>query len=173
MPADSLDAMDVRPAGAEDASWVAECCRRAFGSTVVASGGRLLHPHLLAGLIAWEAGERVGVLAYQEEEGGAEVVLLAAEPPGRGAGSALLAAAEALGRGRGWERLRLSTTNDNTGALAFYQRRGWDLIALHRDAVSAARRLKPEIPATGHGGIPVRHALELERRLGRDDEEEA
>ena len=33
----------------------------------------------------------------------------------------------------GCERVWLSTTNDKTAALRFYQRRGWDLVALHRD----------------------------------------
>jgi len=157
--------MEVRPAGPADRSWVARCCRRAFGSAEVASRGRLLHADRLPGLIAWEAGRRVCLLSFMEEPGGAEVVVLAADPPGRGAGTALLAALEALGRVRDWERLRLFTTNDNAAALAFYQRRSWDLVALHRDAVAADRRLKPEIPATGQGGIPICHVLELERRL--------
>jgi hypothetical protein len=56
------------------------------------------------------------------------------------------------------------TTNDNAPAIRFYQRRGWDLVALHRDAVNESRRLKPEIPATGVDGIPIRHELEFERR---------
>jgi hypothetical protein len=45
------------------------------------------------------------------------------------------------------DRLRLVTTNDNIRALRFYQRRGWRMAALHLDAVDAARKIKPEIPA--------------------------
>jgi len=161
--------VEIHPAGPADRSWVDQCCRRAFGSAVVAAGGRLLEPGSLPGLVAWEEGRRLGCLAYSPEPGGAEVVLLAADPPGHGAGSALLAALEALGRTCGWERLWLLTTNDNTPALRFYQRRGWDLVALHRDAVAHDRRLNPEIPAVGHGGIPLRHALELERRLAPEE----
>jgi GNAT superfamily N-acetyltransferase len=157
--------MEVRPAAEADRPWLAECCRRAFGSPQVAAGGRLLRPGDLPALIAWEGGRRIGALAFEVEAGGAQVVLLAAEPPGGGAGTALLAALELLGRARGWRRLRLLTTNDNTPALRFYQRRGWDLAALHRDAVARDRLLKPEIPAVGHGGIAIRHALELERVL--------
>jgi GNAT superfamily N-acetyltransferase len=157
--------MEVRPAGEDDRSWVAECCRRAFGSPEVAAGGRLHRPAALPVLIAWEGECRMGALAYEVEAGGAQVVLLAAERPGRGAGTALLAALEVLGAARGWRRLWLLTTNDNAPALRFYQRRGWDLVALHRHAVARDRALKPEIPALGHGGIPIRHALELERRL--------
>ena len=72
---------------------------------------------------------------------------------------------EALGRERKWTRLRLFTTNDNTGALHLFQRRGWDLVALHRGAVERDRQLKPEIPALGLDGIPIHHLLELEYRL--------
>jgi GNAT superfamily N-acetyltransferase len=157
--------VEVRPAIPADRLWVEDCCRRRFGSAVVAAGGRLLEPARLPGLIAWEEGRRVGALAYSPGPDGTEVVLLAAEPPGHGAGTTLLAALEALGRLQGWPRLWLLTTNDNTRALLFYQRRGWDLVALHRGAVAADRRLKPEIPRVGHAGIPIRHALELERRL--------
>lgn len=157
--------MEVRPAGEADRPWVVECCRRAFGSPEVAAGGRLWRPGELPALIAWDGDRRAGALAFEVEAGGAQVVLLAAEPPGRGAGTALLAALEVLGSDRGWRRLRLLTTNDNTPALRFYQRRGWDLVALHRDALARDRALKPEISAVGHDGIPIRHSLELERRL--------
>jgi RimJ/RimL family protein N-acetyltransferase len=67
------------------------------------------------------------------------------------------------GVGRVW----LITTNDNTAALRFYQRLGFDLVALHRDAVDAARSIKPSIPLVGNDGIPIRHELELELRLTR------
>jgi len=157
--------MDILPAREADRPWVADLCRRYFGSAEIAAGGRLRPPALLPGLIAWEGGQRLGALAFEVEGGATEVVLLAADPPGRGAGTALLAALEALGALRGWRRLWLLTTNDNTPALRFYQRRGWDVVALHRGAVERDRTLKAEIPAVGHGGIPIRHALELERRL--------
>ena len=61
-----------------------------------------------------------------------------------------------------WRRLWLITTNDNTSALRFYQRRGWDLVTVHRDAVDESRRLKPQIPQTGDDDIPIKHELELE-----------
>jgi RimJ/RimL family protein N-acetyltransferase len=49
----------------------------------------------------------------------------------------------ARARELGCRRIWLVTTNDNTRALQFYQRQGWDVVALHRDAVTAARRIKP------------------------------
>lgn len=94
------------------------------------------------------------------------MALLEALEQGRGVGSALLGAVEELARRRGCKRLWLVTTNDNTHALAFYQRRGFVLAALHRDAVTEARKtLKPSLPLVGEGGIPLRDELELEQWL--------
>jgi len=65
------------------------------------------------------------------------------------------------------------TTNDNVDALRFYQRRGFRLCRLSPEAVDRSRRtVKPEIPATGAYGIPLRDELELEMpllRKGSDD----
>ena len=72
----------------------------------------------------------------------------------------------ALARERGCARLWLITTNDNVGALRFYQRRGFVLAALHRGAVDRSQAtLKPEIPRLGDHGIALRDELELERAL--------
>jgi RimJ/RimL family protein N-acetyltransferase len=79
-----------------------------------------------------------------------------------GLGTALLRALRDLVRAQGGRRVWLITTNDNTRALRFYQKRGFKLIALHMDAIKRSRQLKPEIPATGIDGIPIRDELELE-----------
>jgi GNAT superfamily N-acetyltransferase len=93
---------------------------------------------------------------------GWEVVTLHAARPGRGVGAALMAALLDRARQAGAARVWLITTNDNTNALRFYQRLGFDLVRLDRDAVTEARRrLKPTI-ATHADGIPIRHELELE-----------
>ena len=95
---------------------------------------------------------------------GWEVVTLHAARPGRGVGAALMAALLDRARQAGAARVWLITTNDNTKALRFYQRLGFDLVRLDRDAVTEARRrLKPTI-ATHADGIPIRHELELEWR---------
>ena len=66
----------------------------------------------------------------------------------------------------GCRRLWVVTTNDNLGALRFYQRRGFRLAALRPGAVDASRALlKPEIPSLGNDGIPLRDEIELELSL--------
>ena len=49
-----------------------------------------------------------------------------------GTGTALIEAVERLAADAGCDRLWVITTNDNTDALRFYQRRGFRLAALHR-----------------------------------------
>ena len=39
------------------------------------------------------------------------------------------------------------------------------LAAVRLDEIEATRRRKPQIPATGHAGIPIRDELILERAL--------
>jgi len=62
-------------------------------------------------------------------------------------------------------RLWLITTNDNLRALGFYQKRGMTLVAVYRNAMEAARRLKPQIPMIGQNGIPLKDEIELEMVL--------
>jgi hypothetical protein len=61
----------------------------------------------------------------------------------------------------------LITTNDNTKALRFWQKRGFRLAAVHRNAVEKSRKIKPEIPLTGNDGIPIKDEIELEMALER------
>ena len=93
-----------------------------------------------------------------------ELVSLNGDPPGRGAGTALLDAVKRHVVAAGASRLWLTTTNDNVAALDWYQHRGLRLVGVHLDAVTSARRLKPEIPEHGAGGVPLRDAWELEWR---------
>lgn len=62
-------------------------------------------------------------------------------------------------------RVWLITTNDNTSAIRFYQKRGFEWVGFHKDAIEESRKLKPEIPELGDDGIPIKHELEFEYRL--------
>jgi N-acetylglutamate synthase-like GNAT family acetyltransferase len=134
-----------------------------WGSTRMVSRGRLFDVLDLPGFVAVRDGEWLGHAAYDVRERELEVALLESVLPSAGAGSALLAACVDVARQTKLSRVWLVTTNDNTDALRFYQRRGFRLIALHVDAVTEARRtLKREIPEVGEHGIPLRDELELE-----------
>ncbi len=65
-------------------------------------------------------------------------------------------------------RVWLVTTNDNTAALAFWQRRGFQIVAVYPDAMTEGRRIKPEIPSVGLNGIAIRDEIELDHIVGAE-----
>jgi ribosomal protein S18 acetylase RimI-like enzyme len=91
-----------------------------------------------------------------------EIISLDSLVQGTGIGSALTDAVQQRAKAAGCQRLWLITTNDNLNALGFYQKRGFHLAALHRNALDVSRRLKPQIPLIGLDGIPLRDEIELE-----------
>ncbi|MEV6344815.1 GNAT family N-acetyltransferase [Actinoplanes sp. NPDC051851] len=154
----------VRPATPADDAFLLATLGDAFGGTRMAVHGELLDARGDAAAIAWRDDRPIGLLTYRDDgTGGWEILALAAAEQRSGAGTALLAWIRDLARHRAVTRLWLITTNENVDALRFYQRRGFDLVALHRDAVTRARELKPSIPLE-EDGIPLRHELELELR---------
>jgi N-acetylglutamate synthase-like GNAT family acetyltransferase len=148
---------------AADRARLAEVIAESWGSTRMASRGRLLHVADLDGFVAEDGGEWIGYATYEVTVEAMEIAVLASRGLGSGAGSALLASCVAEARDRGLRRVWLITTNDNTDALRFYQRRGFVLMAVHVDAVTRSREsLKPEIPVAGAHDIPIRDEIELQ-----------
>jgi ribosomal protein S18 acetylase RimI-like enzyme len=145
--------------------WAANLLEREWGSTLVVSRGRLHDALALAGFVAEMDGSPVGLATYRLEGSQCELVTINSLRPGAGIGTALLLAVSRTAREEGCLRLWLITTNDNLEAMGFYQRRGLELVAVHRNALEETRRLKPQLPLIGRHGIPLRDELELELRL--------
>jgi ribosomal protein S18 acetylase RimI-like enzyme len=131
---------------------------------VALSLGGVVDASTLPGWLAESDGQVVGLLTYLVRDGVAELVTINAFAGG-GVGSALLSALVEECRATGVRRIRLTTTNDNTRALRFYQRAGFRLTALHVGAVEEDRKIKPEIPSHGLDGIPIRDEIELAMEL--------
>ncbi len=148
-----------------DRDWVEAFIQEYWGAPVVVSRGRIHEVAALAGFAARRSGQVIGLVTYHIEGLSCEVVSLDSLEAGSGVGSALMGAVEAEARRQGCRRLWLITTNDNTPALRWYQKRGLRLAALHPGAIEHSRRLKPEIPLTGIDGIPIRDEIELEKIL--------
>jgi ribosomal protein S18 acetylase RimI-like enzyme len=161
----TLRRMRVRHSEAADRPAVEPFLAR-WHSARVARRGALVRPIEHPSLIAEDHGRLLGVLTYVIDGDACEVLTLHADERRRGVGTALIAEVRRLAAEAGCTRLWLITTNDNVDALRFYQRRGFQLAALHRGAVDESRaRLKGEIPAVGDHGIPLRDELELELDL--------
>jgi ribosomal protein S18 acetylase RimI-like enzyme len=90
-----------------------------------------------------------------------EIATLNALDPYQGIGTLLIDAIRDEAQRAGCRHVTLTTTNDNIGALRFYQRRGFRLAAVRPGAVDRTRERKPEIPRTGDFGIPLRDEIDL------------
>jgi ribosomal protein S18 acetylase RimI-like enzyme len=156
--------MEIRARGPADAEWSSRLLTAAWGSTRSVTRGRMVDAAALPGLVAALDGEPSGLLTYRIEGRALEIVTLNSLRERRGAGTALVAAALAIAVREGCRRVWLITTNDNTPALRFYQKRGFTLAGLYPNALEVSRRLKPEIPLVGRDGIPLRDEIELEIR---------
>ena len=154
----------VRAITGSDRLWVERFIIEQWGAPVVVHGDAY-YPHTLPGFIVESDGERVGLLTYTIVDHACEIVTLDALVQGRGIGTALVNAIRVTAQAAGCERLWLVTTNDNLDALRFYQRRGFELVAVHRGAINESRRLKPSIPSVGAYGIPIRDEIEMELPL--------
>ncbi|UCG53396.1 MAG: GNAT family N-acetyltransferase [Candidatus Latescibacterota bacterium] len=145
--------------------WVRKLLAERWGSQMVASRGRLHDAVKLPGFVATVGTELRGVVTYRIEGGECEVMTLDSLLEGRGIGRALMEAVIDQAAAEGCGRVWLITTNDNTVALRFFQKRGFALVAVHRGAIEESRRLKPEIPEIGMDSIPIRDEIELEIRF--------
>lgn len=114
------------------------------------------------GYYACENDEIIGLITYRITDGGLEILSLNSIIENKGIGSALMGKVISKAKSSGCSRIMLITTNDNTSALRFYQKRGFDMVRLYRNALDISRKIKPEIPLSGEDGIPIKHEIELE-----------
>lgn len=156
----------IRGLEATDRNWIAEKLDEYWGSTRVVSRGKLHYAHTLPGFTIVDGDEHPqGLITYHISEGACEIVTLNSYQEGIGIGTALIQAVKDAAETEKCHRLWLITTNDNTHALRYYQKRGFRLVAVHQGAVTEARRLKPEIPLLGLDDIPITDEIELEISL--------
>jgi len=157
--------LDIYPLTPTDRDWVRRKIIDAWGAETVVVHQAVYRPAELPGFIAKAEGEIAGLLTYHLEGEACEIVTLETWRAGSGVGTALIEAVrQAAGREK-CRRLFVATTNDNTPALRFYQKRGFVIAAVHVNAIEKDRRLKPEIPLIGLDGIPIRDEIELEIML--------
>ena len=156
----------IQPLKPEDRDWVSGLITRRWGAETVVGHGATYHPAQLPGFVAVSGSEKLGLVTHHIEGNHCEIVTIDSLRPATGIGMALIEAVKKVACQTRCKRLWLITTNDNLNALRFYQKRGFVLVAVHRNAVDRARQQKPEIPLIGEDGIPLRDEIELEMILG-------
>jgi len=130
--------------------------------------GETFRPEQLDGFVAVDEGSWVGLITYYIQDAECEIMSLDSLQEHQGIGTGLMQAVITSARQANCTRVRLSTTNDNLKALKFYQKLGFELVAIHRNAMDEVRRLKPGVPLIGAHGIPLRDEIELELMLSTD-----
>jgi GNAT superfamily N-acetyltransferase len=132
---------------------------------VVSKEGQIHHIDDVEGFIAEKEGKPIGLITYMITNAECEVTSINSLEEGFGAGISLMNRLEESVKDVGCIRLWVMTTNDNLNALRFYQKRGYRLVAIHRDAMTYVRKLKPDLPLIGMDDIPLRDMIELEKIL--------
>lgn len=134
-----------------------------WGSSVLVTRGRKHDMSALKGFIARDeaTGRLAGIALFRADPQELELVALESIFQRRGVGTRLLDAVTAYFRTSGHNRLCLCVTNDNVNAIRFYQKRGFNLCALHKNSIPCGLGLNPAFRA-GYDGIQVRHELEFE-----------
>ena len=137
-----------------------------MGSRFVISRGQKIYPDNLNGYYASDRnGKRTGLITFDIQNDQCEIVTLDAFVKCSGIGTELIKKVIEEIKPKGCRRLWLITTNDNLDAVRFYQRRGFVIHAVHKNAIEKSRLLKPSIPLLGYYGIPVRDEIEMEMLL--------
>ena len=154
--------VDVREFGEADKDWAYRLLCPKGGPCRVASCGVLHDPLGLPGFVAWYKGTRIGLATYRIDGVECELLTLDSSTENLGAGTTLIDAVKEAAHIAGCAEVWLVTTNDNTHALRFYQRRGFAIREVRTEAVNDERdTIKPEIPELGNDGIPIRDEIEL------------
>jgi ribosomal protein S18 acetylase RimI-like enzyme len=152
----------IRPVTPNDQGLVTRLLTHHWGSNILVSRGQVHRGEELPGFLAIYQEQLAGMITYRIEGRECEITSLNSLVEGIGIGSALIEAVQNTARKGGCRRLWLITTNDNLHALGFYQRSGFKLTKIHRNAMQTTREVKPGIPDTGMNDIPLRDEIELE-----------
>ena len=156
---------EIKKLSREHREWVYNLLTERWGSTKIVTRGKVHEADTLPGFVALVDGEPAGVITYHISGKELEVTSLDALIENQGIATSLLKKVQGFAVAHASQRVFLITTNDNTKALRFYQKRGFHIAAFHRNASEYSRKLKPEIPEIGNDEIPIRDEIELEIRL--------
>ena len=160
-----MGSFQIRPIDKDDRAWVISLLKEWWAGPIIVTRGRVHQGDELPGFIAVHGGKRAGLITYEIIGDKCEIVTMNSLAEGKGVGSALIDAVKNTAIKVGVKRLWLITSNDNTKAIRFWQKRGFRLLAVYPGAIDRLRKLKPEIPPTGNDGIPIRDEIELEMFL--------
>jgi len=160
-----IDGLIIRPVADNDREFIRGFIAERWGSEMVIVHENAYYPAELPGFIATLAGEFSGLITYRIENETCEILSLDSLVEKKGIGTALIEQVASIAAEAHCDHLWLITTNDNLKALGFYQKHGFHMVMIVPDAVTRARKQKPEIPLIGENGIPITDEIVLTRPI--------
>lgn len=161
--------MDIRRLMPEDAPRLRQFWKEQWSGEFIVTHGVIHQPEDVDGFVVEDNEFWAGLITFRITNDECEVISLDGLREGEGIGTMLLRKVIEEARSRNCRRVFLITTNDNLYALGFYQRRDFELVTIHRNALEETRKLKPTIPIIGQNHIPLRDEIELEMALTQDN----
>ena len=113
------------------------------------------------GFISVEDRTITGYILYEFREAQCEILVLESIKQNRGIGTALIEMVKKVAKEHNCTHVWLITTNDNIHAIRYYQKHGFDIEAVHINAIKKSRELKPSIPLIGDNDILIKHEFEF------------
>lgn len=159
------NSFDINEIRGSDKSLVSKFISENWGSVLSVSRGKVHDTSTLPGFIFKRKNKIIGVITYNIRDNECEIVTLDSKISNKGLGSKLLNSVIKKARLKNCKRIWLITTNDNSNAIRFYQKRGFEWVGFYKGAIKESRKLKPEIPELGNDNIPIKHEIEFEYKL--------
>ena len=132
-----------------------------WGAPYLAINGKLWDSRTMPGFAAVSGDEVLGYLLYEFHDNVCEIMVLESVAQNIGIATALIEKEKQTTKANGMNKIIVQTSNDNTHAFRFYQRRGFTINEIRLGAMNEARKLKPSIPLIGEDNIPLRDEIEF------------
>ena len=154
--------MECKRIGSTDRERINAFIREHWYTTIMIIRGKEVDMTRTEGFYFAEGNDIIGLITYMVYDDILEITSLDSMRENQGIGSRLVETVIQEAKKRNLHKIILITTNDNINAIRFYQKRGFDMAHLFRNALDISRKLKPDIPLIGEHNIPLRHEIEFE-----------
>jgi len=146
----------------KDLEFIQQSLKENWGSVNVVTRNKMYDASKLSGYLVEQDEQILAFITYRTEGEEIEIITLNSFKERMGIGTSLIEKVKELAAEKKLSRIWLITTNDNYPAVKFYQRRGFSVCKIHRDAIKQSRKLKPEIPKFGISGLQIKDEIEME-----------
>lgn len=155
--------LEIAEIGINNREDIVKIIAESWGSQIIVTKGKIHSVENLPGFVVVENDKIKGLITYWIENGECEIVSLESFSENHGIGTMLIERVIEKAKEYKCHRIWLITTNDNTHAIRFYQKRGFDFTAIYLNSIKDSRKIKPQIPEFGFDHIPLRHEIEFDK----------